>query len=290
MTTKVVLVVSFILLMPSCEFSKTLNKDLVTGMVTNGTGLSCDEVYLSSGEEKISRSSFTYGEKIYVSFDNIEGFKKKEGNAIPGLQMLVTTQSGDTILNYPDLYAKNDQGFNLSPLALSTNLIVADPLHSRYQYKLQIYIWDKNGTGKFSATMDFSVSPNQYIEIESKNISYNEIYLYSRVQGKVLTGNTIPSEEDVYLIFEGLKGFVEEGEMVFPGLSMMATDADGKVVLDESDLVGEGGMESSNFSTQLAPSFIFSGANIKNPIACEVVIWDKKGENSIRAKIELNVE
>jgi hypothetical protein len=73
-------------------------------------------------------------------------------------------------------------------------------------------------------------------------------------------------------------------------VSLSAKDAEGKVIVDEPDLVGSDGMDYSQISSQLALSFIFTGTDIKNPIACEVKIWDKKGENSISALVNLNIE
>lgn len=73
----------------SCEFRKSVKKDFLTGLATLGDGLSCDNVYLSNGEQKLSRSSFIYGEKFYLNFENMEGFKKSEDRTFPGMQLLV---------------------------------------------------------------------------------------------------------------------------------------------------------------------------------------------------------
>ena len=274
----------------SCEFSKSMNKDLISGLTTTGSGLSCGEVFLSSNKERINRHSFIYGEKIHLSFDDISGFEKKDGYAFPGLRMTVLSQAGDTILNYPDLYSDNVQGFKLAPLALSTNLVIAEPLHSSDRYKLLVDIWDKNGKGTFSVSMDFDIKSNDQIKVESTNFTSDEIYLYSKAQEKVLTGNFVNKDEDIYMIFEGLRGFQHENGSAFLGLSLTARDATGKLILDEPDLIGDAKMDYNQVSSQLAPSFIFTGTDIKNPVTCEVKIWDKMSKNSINAQVSLNIQ
>jgi len=80
----------------SCNFAQSVNKDLVTGMVTRGNGLTCDEVYLASEREVLKRNTFTYGEAFVVNFDGIEGFNRTGQAAFPGMQLVVVSQQGDT--------------------------------------------------------------------------------------------------------------------------------------------------------------------------------------------------
>jgi hypothetical protein len=267
-----------------------MNKDLISGLTTKGNGLLCGEVYLSCHDEKISRSSFAYGEKIFLIFEDISGFEKTDDYVFPGLRMTVLSEAGDTILQYPDLYAENIGGFNLSPLVLTTNIIMAEPIHSKGKYKMVVNIWDKQGTGTYSASMDFDVKTNDQITVESSNITFRELYLYSKAQEKVLTKGEAKIDEEIYLIFEGLDGFQQENGTIYIGLSITAKDASGRLIVDEPDLIGDSGVDYSQVSAQLAPSFVFTGSAIKDPVTCEVKIWDKKGENSINARINLNIQ
>lgn len=274
----------------SCEFRKSVNKDLITGLTTKGDGLSCDNVYLSSGERKISRNSFTYGEKFYLNFENIEGFKKDKDHAFPGLQLFVISQAGDTVLKYNDLYADYTDGINISPLLLRTYLTVAEPIHSNNNYTLHANIWDKKGKGTFTAKMDFDVVPNKQITIENNGVSYNEIYLYSKEREIPITDSNVKFNENIYMIFEGLQGFKEETGKVFIGQSIKITDSEGNLILKEDDLIGDSSMESSDLKSRVAPNFIFTGSNIKNPVTCNISIWDKKSGSKIMASVKLNVE
>ena len=84
-------------LVNSCNFAQSVNKDLVTGLVTRGNGLTCDEVYLASDREVLKRNAFVYGEAFIVNFDGIEGFNRTDENAFPGMQLVVVSQQGDPL-------------------------------------------------------------------------------------------------------------------------------------------------------------------------------------------------
>jgi len=290
MKIKVLAIVMSLFTIVSCEFRKSVNKDLVIGLTTKGDGLSCDNVYLSMNEEKIRRNTFTYGEKFYLNFETIEGFKKDADRVFPGMQLFVIDQAGDTVLIYNDLYADYTDGITISPLLLQTYLTVAKPIHSNNTYVLYVTIWDKRGEGTFTAKMDFDVIANKQIEIESSNVSYDEIYLFSQEREVPITDNNVKYDETVNMIFEGLEGFREENGIVFIGLAMNIKDSEGNLILNEDDLIGESGMEFSELKSQIAPSFIFTDSDIKNPVTCEVTIWDKKSESRIKAIATLHVE
>ena len=49
-------------------------------------------------------------------------------------------------------------------------------------------------------------------------------------------------------------------------------------------------MEIAELKKQIAPSVIFSGSEIKNPVTCEVTLWDKKSENKIKVSIDLDIK
>jgi hypothetical protein len=290
MKTYTSLVILLLLPMVSCNFSKSVNLDLITGLSTRGDGLSCDDVYISDGEDKLSRNSFTYGETFYLNFENIQGFSKTENSAFPGMSLLVTGPKGNTIFQMDDMYAGDTDGTDLSPLLLQAHLTVADPIHSDTEYTLQVDIWDKKGEGMFKAMLDFTVIPNEQIEIESKGVSYDEIYLFSGHRKTTITDNRVKLNETVYMMFEGLGGFAPVDGMVYAGLSIRASDAGGELLVDEEDLLGDQSLQLQQFSAQLAPNIVFNDSEIENPVLCEIVIWDKNSENRIKALTNLNLE
>ncbi len=289
MKLPILLLVFLPLILLSCEFKKSINKDIQTGLTTKGDGLSCEDVYLSDDEEKISRNSFIYGEKFYVNFSTIEGFQKQNGVVFPGMELFIMNKKGDTILQSNDVYKSYNEGITISPLLLKADISIAKPIFSEQKYILKINIWDKKGEGTYQAEMDFDIITNNNIKVETNHISYDEISLFSKEKNNTIIDNVARYNENLYMIFEGLKGFKEESGKVFPGLSLKATDANGEIVINEKDLIGETAMNASEFVVELAPSFIFTDPTIKSPITCKINIWDKKSDHWIKTMVKLDM-
>lgn len=284
-----ILTASFLLLV-SCEFDKSVKKDLMTGLKASGDGLSSKDVYLTSNGSKISRTSFIYGEKFKVNFENISGFNKENNFAFPGMEFVIRSETGDTLMHNTDLYQENIKGYDLDPLLLLTEITTGDPLKSGANYKLDIRIWDKKGDGTYSASFDFEVVPNPNITIESNGIDYDEIYLFSNVGSKVLFDNRAKYNQEIYILMEGLSGFTDVEGQAHIGVKMKATDASNNIILDEVDLIGDAALNISELNEQLAPNFIFQNIGIKNPVDCEVLVWDKKSDRKIKTTLSLTLE
>ena len=290
MSIRIIVIFFSMFTLYSCEFSKAVSKDFITGITTSGDGLSCDNVYLSDGKDKINRSSFIYGEKVFMNFENIEGFKKEGTSVFPGLRLTIVGNEGDTLMHNEDLYDSSTEGFDISPLLLQTHITVANPIASNHEYKLYVHIWDKKGDGTYKATMDFEVVPDDLIKTESNNVSFDEIYLFAQERNATITNGQAKFNENLYLIFDGLDGFIVEDGKAYLGLSLTCKDAEGKMIMNEVDLIGDSVLEITDVKKQMAPSFIFTNSDIKNPVNCVVTIWDKKSKSSIRASIDLNIE
>ncbi len=289
MGPKLLVIILFVSSLVSCQTNVSVKKDLMTGLITKGNGISCENVYLSSGVEQLKRNSFTYGEKFYLNFDNTTGFEKQENKVFPGMELLITNRKGDTIMHKPDMYKENSNGIDISPLLLQANITAADPIHSGGKYTFFINIWDKKSTGTYSAEMDFDVQANDKIAINNNNISFDEIYLFSSETGNTIVDNNAKFDEKIYFVFEGLTGFYEEAGKSSIGLSMLAKDSEGNIILEEKDLLVDSNLERSELK-KLAPNFIFSSSSIKSPISCEIHIWDKKSDSKIHALAKLNIK
>jgi len=289
-TFRDLVVLSLLFSFYSCNFAQSVEKDLQTGLTTRGKGLSCDKVYLSDGEIVIKRNAFIYGERYYVNFDGMDGFVREDGNAFPDMQLLIVGEQGDTAMYLTDLYASYKEGIDFSPLELYAEVTVADPMHSGGTYTLTVDIGDKRGEGTLKATLEFTVVRDEKIKLGSKQVSSREIYLFSQQKGLTITNGLAGFNENIYLLFEGLEGFVVTDGKVELGLSLVVKDADGNVILDESDLLGGSSMSYEDVHAQLAPNFILTGSQIANPIGCKVRIWDKRSDAWISASTELVVE
>ena len=289
-TTRGLVLTVLLMTFNACNFSQSIEKDLITGLTTRGDGLSCEEVYLSDGENIIKRNNFIYGETFYVNFDGVEGFEKEDKNAFPEMEIIVTNDRGDTALYIHDMYEGYKDGIDISPLHLYSELTVADPIHTGENYTLNVNISDRKGDGSFRANMDFDVVHNDKISVKSDQISFGEIYLFSQQKGHVITNGKAGYNENLYLIFEGLQGFTEEEGKVHLGLSMVVKDAEGNLILDEPDLFGDSMLDTEEAHYQIAPSFILTGTQVANPVSCTIRIWDKRSSAWISATTEIVIE
>ncbi len=277
--------------MSGCQFRKSIEKDFITGLVTKGSGLSSDSVYLTQNDKKIKRTTYTYGETFYVNFNNLEGFTEENGSVFPGMQIVVTDNNKKTIMKVDDLYADKTTGVNLSPLLLRSKLVLGNPIYSNKKYQLAIKIWDKKGKGIFTAKMPFEVTPLKNIKIEKTNVVYDEIYLFNK--NKTVTGNKIGFDEDIFIVIDGLSGFKEENSKIFATFKLNVTDNQGEEILNYENLFKEHaklGINIDKFKDQFHAKFKFAKGKVDNPIHLKVIISDQKGNASLTISSDLNVE
>jgi len=283
-----------ILLAASCNYRKSVQKDLITGLTSRGNGLSCDDIYLTSNGKKIRRNEFIFGEKIIINFNNIEGFTRKGKQAFPGMEMLLTNSKGDTLFYEPDLMEKLPDPVEQEVLLLKGYLTIGSPIFSKAkeQYNVKVHIWDKKGKGTFDSDLSFTVKPNPAVTSVKTGISCNEIYLYNPVTRSCLTSGLIPQATDILLVYDGLKGFrTNEQGMCSVGMSLKATDKTGRVLLNEEDLLkAEPPQNPSILEKPIFASFAFKeGKNVQGPVRIQTVLWDKSGSGKIVSTLKIEL-
>ncbi len=287
-----VILISIIL--TGCHFSKSVKKDLLSGLTTTGDVLTCNDVYLTVNDEKITRNSFIYGETFYIHYNDIQGFAKENGKVFPAMELSVVDKTGDTLLYSDDLYKGDKEGLSYSPLELSAHLTVATPMRSKDEYMLYVNIKDKKGPGTYSSKLKFSVKPDELIVTEpSGGITYDEIYLFSQENDKAITDGIIAFNDNVYFMIEGLKGFNVDNGFVFPGLSILVTDSNKNEIINSADLFSdytENGVATSDFVSRVSAHIKITGEKCNNPLHCELNLWDKKGDGKIRVTTNLTVK
>ncbi len=273
-----------------CKFSRSVEKDLVSGLTSTGSDLTCENVYLTVNNERTTRNSFIYGETFYICFNDIKGFAVENGNVFPGMEIIITDPEGDTLMQTDDLYEEYTEGMNYSPLQLTADLTVADPIRSKGEYTLTVNIRDKKGKGTFSSKLDFNVTENEKITVKPMDVSYNEIYLFSQGKNNVITDNVIGFDDNIYIIVEGLKGFREENGNIFPGLELKGSDSRNNIILDYDDLFvdySETGIAVSDFASRVSAHFKITGTSFDNPLHCELTVWDKKSSARLMVNTDM---
>ncbi len=209
------------------------------------------------------------------------------------MNMTVINISGDTLMQTGELITNYPNGMNFSPLLLKADLTVAAPIKSGGKYTVIISIRDRKGDGTYRSEFDFTVKKSDWIAIESSKVAYDEVYIYSQGNDKVIIDNKIKYNDNVYIIIEGLKGFAELNGMVFPGLSIKASDSGGNVVLESEDLFNEytvSGIAPADLAERVSAHFNIPGTQFSNPLHCGLTVWDKKSDAKIKVISDMVVE
>ncbi len=71
-------------------------------------------------------------------------------------------------------------------------------------------------------------------------------------------------------------------------MNMKASDANNNMLLNETDMLGNEDYEPADIKSQVFGNFLFVDPETKNPVICELEIWDKKGEGKIKTIVKLN--
>jgi hypothetical protein len=293
---KVLFVSSILLLLffSNCGESVSASKNLINGLAVKANRLEYLEAELSVGEKKTNNTNFIYGQEAILQFQNVEGFEKTDGKVFPGMNIFVVGSKNDTVFSTNDLYEEyTTKGINLDPLALRAMLVVAKPMKANQTYKMIVNIWDKKGSGTLRAQMPFKIIDDNRIKIESKNLNYSSVYLFSEQKGKVIVDGHISFNEKAILAIEGLTGLTEIEGKVFPGMKLIATDSKGNKVLDNADLFSEysqTGVSTEALLERISADIFFTEGTVNNPIKCEVEVFDKKSDSKIIVKTEFELK
>ncbi|NMM48565.1 hypothetical protein [Marinigracilibium pacificum] len=262
----------------------------IIGQSNSGNGLYAERVYLSSGNEIIDRNTFYYGEIIKVHFENITGLNNKEDQMFPGMRITVLDNNNDTVFNHKDVYKDLNNGVNYKPLQLTSTLTCANPMHSDNNYTFYIHIWDKIGNGTNDFKMDFTLKPNPKIQISEELASVKEVYIYSENKSRVINSNEISLNEKIYYVIEGVNGFKEQLQTVNAGMSILVKDNNGRIILKNDDLLGDGNLPANEFKMRINASLILNGMVVKNPVIVEIIVWDKNSDANIKIHSELMIK
>lgn len=274
-----------VLLLASCNVNKSFNKDLISGLETHGNGLSCDDVEVKHSDQLSDGNTYIFGDVLHFTFQNVEGFTNSKGKVFPGMSFELINSAGETVMSEEDLYAEKTAGIALSVPNLTSQITLGKPIVSGDKYKVKIHIWDKKGKGTFDLSYPITVERDPSIKVTSSSISFHEIYLWS--EEKVVSEGKIHSDEQVYLLLEGLNGFADENGMVFPGAMARITDQSGKVIVQDDDIfasLDETGASIADLEEQLQVSFSLKNAASGSKFNLSVKIWDKISGEELNVK------
>ncbi|UGU15038.1 hypothetical protein LS482_15270 [Sinomicrobium kalidii] len=276
----------------ACEFNRSVHKDLKTGALSGGDGIGCENISIEVNGTKDRRNTFVFGEKVNFVFDDLTGFTEKDGKKFPGLSLHIVKNEKDTVLAYANLLDHLEDGTALSPLQLQASFTAALPHKDHEKYKVHINIWDEKGTGQFSYEMPFTVTGNDFLDIETSGATYDNIYLWDQTGHQLVTDKTINADHSFVLIVEGADGFKQTEGVVFPVFSIEITDRRGNILLSDANLFKkyeDTGLDADTFNDKLYATIGFYGGKVHNPCKLKAVLKDQHSEKQIAVTTELEI-
>ena len=288
-TIKIVLVA---LVFSACNFSKSINKDLVTGATSKGDGLQCNDITIQIDGNKENRNTFTFGENVVFVFDGITGFKEENEKVYPEMSIIVVKKENQMVLSEPSLL-NLVEGTSHSPLQLQANLIASFPYQNDEEYEVQIAIWDTKGDGKFTYNMPFTVQENKVLNIKSTNITYKSIFIWNENKNKMVFDNKMSAKEKYSLVLEGIDGLTVENGKVFPALSVYLNDQKGNEIIASTNLYRDttDGLDAIEFTKGQIPIILtFYDGQFFNPCKLSVILKDTKSMSELNISADLEIE
>jgi hypothetical protein len=292
---RIAIVSMFITMMlASCEFHQSVETNLLTGAVSRGDGLGCDDISMMINGKMETRNVFSYGEKVILVFNDIRGLETEDGKTFPGLSMHILMNESDTVLSEANLLDELSDGTALSPLQLQASFTAAYPYKGGEEYKVHVLIRDLKGDGSFFYELPFEIRESELLDVRTYNMDYSVLYLWNESRQEAVTDNVVGQDEVLMLIIEGVTGMVSKEGKVFPGFSIEIVDDGGHVILSEPNVLAEyeeeGVDEAGLAEGQVPVTITFDEGLIESPCKLTAVVKDLLSDSRIEIFTELILE
>lgn len=135
-----------LLTLSSCNFSKGVKKDFITGLSASYNGFGLEDIYLAdAGGNRLNSNTIVMGSKIAIVATGADYFTVKDGKAFPGCRILLTVKNKKEVLNLPDAFGDMANGTTeAESKTLQVSLNTGNPMVMGETYHLGVRFFDKN--------------------------------------------------------------------------------------------------------------------------------------------------
>lgn len=277
----------------SCQFNKSVEKDLSTGAFSSGDGISSDKVLIEVNGKNDNRNDFTFGEKVNLIFENVEGFNKTDGKVFPGISIAIVKNEKDTLLGSADLLKDFGDGTELSQLKLNANFTATFPSKSGDTFKAYVKVYDKKGKGTFSYELPFTVKANDLLQIKNNGLAYSNIYLWNETLKQPVSDKNINANHLFILILDGVEGLEKTNDKVYPIFSIDLTGSKGDKIISSENILSnfeKEGIEAEKLKEQVTAKISFTEGMFNNPCKLIAKLKDKNSTKEILIETELIIK
>ena len=74
-----------------CSYNIPEKKEFPGGITSLGTKIDCENIFISVNGRKVENNEFAYGERFYVNFDDLRGFKRINNKVLPGMKIAIVS-------------------------------------------------------------------------------------------------------------------------------------------------------------------------------------------------------
>ncbi len=280
------------LLLSSCEFHQSTEKDLITGAYTRGDGLGYEDIVLKINDKAEKRNTFVFGEKVLFEFNNMTGFNQQNNKAFPALSMCIIKNEKDTVSSYPNLLDDISEGTDLYPLRLEANFTATMPHKNNEKYKLHVRIWDTKGKGNLVYEFPFTIKENKSLNIIADRMEYTSIYLWNESLKKMLVDKKVNRNDELMLLLNGINGLEIKNGKVYPVLSLELEDSEGKKIISNPNILSDyesEGISPEILKAQVPVTLTFSKGQLHNPYKLIAIVKDQNSSKKITVETELEI-
>lgn len=252
--------------------------------------LVCNNITMENHTGVINKSTFTYGEKITLFYNDITGFVTQDSLVNPDMDIFVINKLGDTILDQQNLFKDIPKKYTEKDLNLRSSLTFAVPMMPENSYTMHVHISDKESDAYYNVKKDFEIIESTILKTKTNGLSYETLYLYSNIREIAIVDDKISRNELVYILLDGLEGYEidKNGKADIEGIINL-TDADGRIINSKKNLFPDP-VIAKDLKKQVYASFSISEEKVTNPVTCFFKLVDRKSGHTFQTSMKLNVE
>lgn len=281
------------LLFFGCQFNQSAQTDFDTGASSSGVGISVEDIRIEVNGKTAKSTNFTYGDKIDIVFNMVNGLNELEGRTFPEMSLDIVKNDTDTIISHPRLLKHLQNGTDLKPILLTAFFNVAISPKGDNNYKALVKIRDRKGDGSFNYELPFTVKPSDLLKISSNDLDYSTIYLWDDTSKRVVNDQKVNVDNTYILILEGIDGLEEVNAKVYPIFALDLRDAGDNIILSEPNIFAayvQTGVAPELVKEQISATITFTNGNALNPCKLNAIIKDKHSNRHINITTELKLQ
>jgi hypothetical protein len=287
MKRRAVLLTLLALGMVSCDFRVGANVDIESGLESSNSGLSFSKSKVDVNHQPFNKGPVYCGETLEIQFHGVGGFVVTDGKIYPNLRIVVTEQSGASLMSKDNLY--EGRGYPEKEATALTATLKLNDQYAGKNCKFHVHFSDTKGNGRIDAVLPVNVEPlnTPELKVQENGLTATQKGITSEY-GRVVNAEA-PLGGQIGLLLYGLTGFREVDGKVYPGAKVELFDPNsGSAVYQSEDVFAK---QDSQIDPEQAKTMRIFLSPEKSESGKQYLwkfqIWDKQSDAKFLAEILL---